>query len=493
MKLALASSILPLPPEPSFLKSIVDGSMEPSVRSDLPFELRTPLPLSRPCSDDGLEDIPCEEATSIAGSPLDSRTKQGSSQEPLTIPLAHFGEDQGFNEQEKPLPAMAPDRVTSLSTFRALVASEKFNKDRMRLLRTKMEHLRFRCGLERRLLNTLAHAHRLMTDDFRNLQQHSFVRTNDTCEDLTNKLGTFSRAFKDPNLYNVDEPATGDLFRPTWLSLLPHAQQESLLNFLIRIRTDTGYLADCLCKLSSADLLALTSSYQSNYPIESVLPGYHSNKNHGRFGARSKDSGVPFLEDIQGLLQDNPLFTILHGLFDESFGPESGEYRQKVEVLSTVCAKVMKGGKRGSDELVIAILDSISAPQATGTQAKLEAYLLKVLQDGSSVLEPPLNAYEFSKQPVEIRNANFAIASSNFFERCSGELFALLAEGLSQIVPIGTIRFVQAILGKIDDPVLHTRAKKFIVSKWFFCTFISNLLMYPEVSRTWKFQYRELA
>ena len=460
--------------------------MEPSVRSDLPFELRTPLPPSGPSSDDGQENIQCEEATSIAGPPLDSGAEQSSSQEPLTIPLAPFGEDQGFTEQEKFPPAMAPDSVTSLSTFRALVASERFNDDRMRLLRTKLEHLRLRCGLERRLLNTLAHAHRLMTDDFRSLDQHSFVRANDICEDLTTKLGALSRAFKDPNLFNVDEPATGELFGTSWLHLLPQAQQESLLSFLDRIRTDTGYLADCLCKLSSADLLALTSSYQSKYPIESVLPGYHSNKNHGRFGARSKDSGVPFLEDIQGLLQDNPLFTILHGLFDESFGPESGEYCQKAEILSTVCAKVMIGGKRGSDELVIAILDSISAPQATGIQAKLEAYLLKVLQDGSSILEPPPKSYEFSKQPVEIWNANVAIASSTFFERCSAELFALLAEGLSQVIPIGAIRFVQTVLGKIQDPVLHTRAKKFIVSKWFFCTFISNLLMYPEVSRTWK-------
>ena len=458
--------------------------MEPSVLSDLPFELRMPLPPSRPCSDDGQEDIQCEEATSTAGSPLDSGTKHGSPQEPLTIPLARFGETQGSNDQEKSLPAMAPVGVTSLSTFRALVASERFNDERMRLLRTKLEHIRLRCGLERRLLNTLVYAHRLMTDDFRSLDQHSFVRANDTCEDLTTKLGTWSRAFKDPNLYNVDEPATSEMFGPTWLQLMPHAQQESLLNFLNRIRTDTGYLANCLCELSSADLLALTSSYQSKYPIESVLPGYHSPKNLGRAGARSKDSGIPFLEDIQGLLQDSPLFTILHGLFDESFGSESGEYCQKVEILSTVCAKVMIRGRRGSDELVIAILDSISTPQATDTQARLEAYLLKVLQDGSSILEPPLKSYEFSKQPVEIRNANVAIASSNFFERCSAELFALLAKELSQIVPIGAIRFVQTILGKIEDPVLRTRAKKFIVSKWFFCTFISNLLMYPEVSRT---------
>ena len=443
-----------------------------------------PLPPSRPSSDDGQEDMPCEKATSIAGSSLNSRTKQRSPQEPLAIPLAHFGEDQDIKEQEKSLPAMVPDSVTSLKAFRALVASERFNDDRMRCLRTKLGHLRLRCGLERRLLDTLAYAHRLMTDDFRSLDQHSFVKANDTCEDLTTKLSALSRTFKDPSLYKVDEPATGELFEPTWLQQLPYAQQESLLTFLNRIRTDTGYLANCLCELSSADILALTSSYQSKYPNESILPGYHSSKSHGRFGARSKDSGVPFLEDIRGLLQDNPLFTILHGLFDESLGPESGEYRQKVEVLSTVCAKVMIGGKRGSDELVIAILDSISAPQATGIQAKLEAYLLKVLQDGSSILEPPLKSYEFSKQPVEIRNANVAIASSNFFERCSAELFELLAKELSQFVPIGAVMFVQTILGKIADPVLRTRATKFIVSKWFFCSFISNLLIYPEVSCT---------
>ena len=321
-----------------------------------------------------------------------------------------------------------------------------------------------------------------MAFQFRNTDQPGFVILYDICEELTRDISTIYPPLEKGEPYSHDSVDPDERFTSNWMDFLSHLQRDSLLAFLTQIRCDPGYLASCLCKLSSAELSALTSSYRFESPISSVLPGSHSGKGYGHSRGLPKNMNGALVEQVQGFFQDDPLFTILHGIFDESPGQGSWEYCQRIDVLSTACAKVMVGGKRGSDDLASAILDSFAGPQNMNAQPRLESYLLKVLQDGTSILEMPLDHFGSSNQPVEIRNANVVIAKSNFFERCSTDFFTLLAEELPQILPAIAIRFVQAVLWKIEDPIIRNRAKNFIVSRWFFCSFISNVLIHPEVS-----------
>lgn len=456
--------------------------MAHAVPDELPLELRIPLPLSSPCSEHGQEDTAPGLAAQTPLSAVDFRTEHTCHEAFVIPPLESTrAETLGTPGPYLPVPAPAPDSGISLSGLQSLVASRRVHEDRTQLLQTRLKDLRLRCSLERRLLNTLANAYRLMIRQFRSQNQPAFVRAYDTCEDLAKQIGALSRPVEENTPYEDDISISEERFRATWMDILPSVQQESLLGFLHRLRTDTEYMASCLCKLSSAELSALTFSYRSESPIDSVLPGSQPSKSQGRSIRLPKDPDGPSIAGIRGLLQDDPLFSILHGLFDESRGPESWEQCQRFEVLSTVCARIMVGGKRGSDNLVTTVLDDFFVLQPMSPQPKLEAYLLRVLQDGSSILDSPLDL--FGKQPIEIRNANAAIASSNFFEKCSTEFFTLLADELPQIVPPSAIRFVQAILAKIEDPIMRNRAKTFIVPKWFFCSFVSNILMYPEVSQ----------
>lgn len=454
--------------------------MDTNDQPEIPLELRMPLPPSRACSEDGREEVGSALVESVAEAPVKG-TRHNIEQEPSIILSTTGNEDPDCSPQEQPLPAAAPVNLSSLNRLHSLVASAKAYDDRVRLLKLRLEDLRLRCGLERRLLDTFAHAHRLMAFQFRNTDQPGFVRSYDVCEELTRYIGAMYRPVEGEP-YSDGSVDPDERFMSTWTDFLSPLQRESLLAFLTQIRCDPGYLATCLCKLSSAELSALTSSYRFESPICSVLPGSRSGKGYGHSRGLPKNMNGPMVEQVQGFFQDDPLFTILHGIFDESPGQGYWEYCQRIDVLSTACAKIMVGGKRGSDDLASAMLDSFASLRSMSAKPKLEAYLLKVLHDGTSILEMPLDHFGNSSQPVEIRNANVVIAKSNFFEKCSADFFSLLVEELPQILPAVAIRFIQAVLRKIEDPLVRNRAKNFIVSRWFFCSFISNILIQPEVS-----------
>ena len=321
-----------------------------------------------------------------------------------------------------------------------------------------------------------------MASQFRDTDQPGFLRSYNSCEELVQTIDAIQGAPEESNPYSDDGRGIEDGVSSTWTDSLSALQQESLLAFISQIRNDPGYLGSCLCKLNSAELSALTSSYRINSPVNSVLPGSHSGKGSANFRGLPWNASGPSIDQIQTFHQDDPLFTIMHGIFDKSSRHGSWEYHQRIEVLSTACAKVMVGGKRGSDDLAITMLESFAELQPMKAQPKLESYILKVLHDGTSILQLPLDHFGSQNQPVEIRNANAAIAKSNFFQQCSADFFALLAEELLRIVPAIAIGFVQAVLGKIEDPIIRTRAKNFIVSRWFFCSLIPNILINPEVS-----------
>ena len=483
IEIALASTILRVSPGPlpSMPKSSSDVDI--SVGQELAPELTIPLPPSSACSDDGYSESPNQHPDFEPDSAMDRTTEENEDhgQENTAI----LGSQQGdlASENQDPLsPVEDLNSSPTLSRIRSLVGLEKTNAERTLLLLKKLRELRLQCSLERRLLNTLTSAYRLMSEQFRSKDQPGFVQAFDACERLVENTKAIYKSTVEDNPYGDDGAAPNGNIGQNRLDSLSTIQTEALLCFMTQLRNDPGYLASCLCKLPSADFLSLTSSSYPQSPVTSVLPTYVLGKAQGQTKEASSQTTTHSIANMENLCQDDPFFTIFHGLFDAS--PTSGawEYRQRIEVLSTACASVMIAGKRGSDDLAIRFLDACSGLKEKGAQSRLEVYLLKVLQDGTSILDPSPGRFGSSEQPLEIHNANSAIANANFFDSCSTNFFSLLANELPHIVTTSTIDFVQAVLGKIEDPTVRTRAKNFIVSRWFFSSFMSTVLIYPEVS-----------
>lgn len=368
--------------------------------------------------------------------------------------------------------------VVPLERIQALVLQEEDYTRRINDLRARLEHLRLSCGLNRRRIPIGAHAYRSLVSNFQAIDQTRFLETYDAAEDAENAPRSVSTPVE-PSIISPHATATGLASRsPSWIALLPASQQGTVLRFLQKIRSDHHYIADCLSGISPAELVRLTSTRYSTNAPESVLSGRASVKAHrpNKDPHSNAQSARPY-----GHGQDDPIFTLLHGVFDVSLGRHSWEYRQRTEVWATACAKIMVGGRRGSDEFLTMALDSFAGLEEWALKPRLESFIQGVLRNGAFLLELPSNHAMDFQESVESRNAKAAVSASNFFENALQDLFSLLVKNLPLSIPSSLLDLVRSVLGKIKDSKVRSRAETFIVSKWFFCSWVSNAVVHPEV------------
>ncbi|KAL8753802.1 MAG: hypothetical protein Q9184_005313, partial [Pyrenodesmia sp. 2 TL-2023] len=105
----------------------------------------------------------------------------------------------------------------------------------------------------------------------------------------------------------------------------------------------------------------------------------------------------------------------------------------------------------------------------------------KILQDGAFCLEPASRVPTNFKEPLEIRNANAVIAASKFYDKALKGLFAMLLDiAPADMMPGGLLTLIHSMLNKIPAIDVRSRAKNFIVSRWYIASFLGRILTYPE-------------
>lgn len=430
------------------------------------MELTIPLPPSRTGSEQEIRD---QEAT-----PPAMGIKQPLPESKEHVPAeekASPGTTGGLSRSLKS-PATAVIPPVAFKQLQSVIAREKDHVCRANNLRQRLKHLRLICGLERRLLRISASIYHSMAGHFQTADRARFLDAYDAGQEMLDALH-----FSNDTTGDIDTVlASGS---PGWIEVLPPVHQDNFLHFLAKLRSEPSCLADCLSSLISTELVALTSNYRSANGLVSILPG-RPNLKPQRFG---KGPGVASKNRWSlDYGQEDPFFVLFYGIFDDSQGPETWEYCQRIEVWANVCSKIMVDAKRGSDEVVTTTLDAFASLQEWSLKPRLESYLTDLLRRGAFLLEPATDQATDFEEPLEIRNAKAAISASEFFEKSIQTLFTLLAVHLSNTIPPGLRDLIRSVLGKIEDSKVRNRAEVFMLSKWFFCSFISNMLIYPEVS-----------
>lgn len=442
--------------------------------SDLPLELTIPLPPSRTGSPHGERDEePRESRFDTEHTPLEDL---GGIPEVGNIAT---GDTDGGHESPK-FPGSRSSVPVSLGYLVSLDALEKQHALQAKHLRHRLSHLQHSCGLERRLRRIYAFTYRAMAAHFRTVNRVDFLDHYDASQEILNAVSQGSDSTGESQMDQGSSDPGNIIGLSNWMELLPSVHRDSILYFLDRIRSDTRYAADCLSRLPSDELVALTSSHQCAINPGSVLPG-HSNLKARRYG---KDTGPgPKPIWLQKFGQNDPIFLLLYCVFDDSLGPCTWEYRQRIEMWATICARILERGKRGSDEVLTTALDAFANLDEWTLRPRLETYLAKALRDGSFLLETSTDQAVDFGEPVETHNAKAAVSASNFFNTAVQELLELLAGHLPQTIPPGLQDLVRSVLAKIENPKIRNRAEIFMLSKWFFCSYISNMLLYPEVRK----------
>lgn len=469
----------------SALTSVTASLLDPLDADDVPIELKIPLPSSNPSSEEEGETkemslVTHQDTVNTPFADAEVVPPQG----PRTIPSEPTGDDRG----EAPLAEAARPSPISLEDMAHLIDLERYQRVRTRSIQARLTRLSLSCGLDRRLISSCSIAYGNMIDQYKTDDQAGFGGLYEAYEQLKGTCDASRNAvdLPDMNAGKEFEPLDNTDNR-SYIQLLPSDDQDTILRFLKRIRTEANFLSDRIHNLSPEELTGLTSLYHPAGIDFSVLP----NHSHGKTQFYSRDSQMMKLsrrmDNLHRFHNQDPFFALLYSVFDSSARPGSQEYARRIDIWATACARNMVGGfleaKPGSDELIIATIDSFTDFRDWAIKPRMETYLMRILVEGSFLLDSPLNQPKVFKESIETYNAKAVVAEVEFFEKALTDLFGLLAiEPNHQAVPEGALLFVHAILRKIKDPKLRHRAKVFIVCRWYFATLMSSIVVYPEVS-----------
>lgn len=442
------------------------------------MELRIPLPASTTCSEDGGDGLGSNNLLDARGSVyVDESLNEESS-----CRSGQISNDEGVGHTLEAKYSYVQD--ISLEELAQLVELERHECRQSLSIQNSLHQLYLSTGLNRRLSRISSLTYRRMVGFYKASDQAGFVAIHQAYENLSTECHAAKSGSQVSSWHHGDEDRAARPWVATltpWIQKLPLPISEDILRFLVKIRSNGEFLSGCISRLSPAELIALTSSYQPVALVGSVL------QNHSYVKTRAEGHGsrggtlTPGLDALRGFHRNDPYHLLLYGVFDDAAQPHTREYRLRSDTWSTTCARVLVDGKRGSDEFAITTLEAFAGFQSWIQVPQLEAFLIETLNHGAFLLDPP-QPTDF-KQPVEIRNAQAVIAGSHFFDKALKSLFRLLADGpLEAAVPQSALDFVHATLRKIGDPRVRLKAKTFIVSKWYFQCLLSNILVYPEVS-----------
>ena len=376
-------------------------------------------------------------------------------------------------------PATLPPSSTSLAELTHLLRLRTDQKKHLLQLQTRLHKGLVSVALFARLKNCNELAFRSLVDSFRSDDKKGFASLYNAVQDVrrsceeTGRHGELDLGMPPAELRDRRMATEQD---PTFMHQLPAWIQEDLLGFLSKIRTDPDFLASRIASLSPLELASLTAFHQSLDMVDSVMPGQPRGR---QLGLRSNRNSAFLPTPVERLLsfqRHDPLSALLHTCFAPT------EDARRLRIWSATCARVITEGKSGSEQLVCSVFNAWAAMKEWPFTTNLEAYLLQMLQESAPLLEAASEPQLGGKGPTESRNTKDAIALEDFFDMALRRLFEILDdERLGSPMPLGVFELSRAILDKVTDPKKQVAAETFIVSKWFFSTFLSNAIICPEV------------
>lgn len=385
----------------------------------------------------------------------------------------------GVQQKGKDYPPKSPGTmpVISLAELSSVIQHEKYQRLQCQAMASQVRGLLVSSGVSRRVIRCIQSAYRLLVNRYRTDQKGDFATLYNALIDLQgcgdSPLWTVSPTLR-YQAGNAAEPLP--MSSGSWIAHLPSESQEMVVGFMSRIRTEPGFLARRITSLPPPELSAIIFPHQSPSTVDSVIHNHSSGK--AQTSRTLNSSGyVSFgIDHLRHLQRCDRLSSLLYTVFDDSSELGSHEDFRRSDVWSTACASVLTGATRGSERFVETVLDIWAALRAWEIKPQLEVFLLKLLQDGASLLEPPNN------QSTDFNEPMVAIKISELVDQALYAFFKLLGDKPTVgCLPDGVLDFARAVLQKIKDPDQARKARNDIVLGWCFSKFFYRLIIYPEV------------
>lgn len=373
-------------------------------------------------------------------------------------------------------PSAPPLPVPDLVHVSHLLRQAGYQKQRRLQTQRLFRRLQTATSRTQRLAIASRHIRRTLADCLRSEDKHSFAHLFNTFQTACDQSALLSAT----GILDSDYVADGtDSHTDGFLDELSAPSRGTIVQLLTRLRHDQRFVADRILSLSQKELIALLSDGSFPRRPESVLGGSQ------RSSTRSvKPMGFVVdrvVDDIAAGSFRTPLETLVR--LHNSSGQSSAAHARSTDLWANVAARLIAGKKQGGDRMTTALLDIWSFQMDWPGKDRIRTWMLHTLRRGQFLTEQP------SRQSFRVRvqgqtdlSTEETARTEAFYQGTVNQLLELLADpdGAS-VIPDGALELSAAIYNHLGDAPDHQRALPgFLVTRWLFGSFLTDLLILPE-------------
>ncbi|KAA8643080.1 uncharacterized protein ATNIH1004_009842 [Aspergillus tanneri] len=401
-----------------------------------------------------------------------------SSSQFIATPL---GSDDGHSANP-PLSRSAEDAPkVSFEDLAIRYRQNQHKQARRKRLEHRLHATKVSMGISARLVRVGSAVQRGLVDRLKHDDKVNFIALYHTMIDLQESCDSaFRRHFHRQDLLE-DWPsapeAAGDRAPDFYLQLSPQSRAD-LIEILQLVRTDAQFIFERLCSLTPGQLGALVSSAAPSWESSDLSFSSASRSRNMSIPKRSPTPFVTFRDHVLAFERTDALSTLLFNVFAAPLDSDAPEARLRLDVWSSVCAKLITDGGSRFYPLIGHILAAWAMGSDWKAKPKFELYLMDILQTGAFLLEhvDTPSGLGFDVEPPDPLRTDVA---EEFFASAVDALFHLLDDpdgGLPRTV----MELSSAILQKLDHQESRDRYLEFLFAQWFFSKYLYGALTYPE-------------
>ena len=450
--------------EPVDIKPTIPDQLEPAMDETLDNRL-TLQQASR--SLETLAEVALPNAPS--GDPEDSRISKP--EDASTAPSTGAGEPETDTTGSQAT-------KTSLSDLFEAFQMDQIQLGRTRALEAQLHSLFRECGTNARLIPIQSHLYRLMALCVRDEEKSLFT----TLYSQSLSVHATCGSGHGPPLLN-DVPSAIPHPDASWINRLPDSSQAGVLSFLSNLRRNPAFLADRIVRLPSPQLMNLARPHRVGTVLGS--PRSSTESVFAKFGSRTnlqeslKSQGP--VTSLEQMLRD-PLLLLVHGVFGTSSPSSPSEELRRLDIWSSVLARVIESGKLGADDFCLAVIGCFPTPSCGSSFTGLERFLLNLIRCGDQNINLLTSASSSGPAfSLDLDTKDPAAASQNFNGQATELFLDLLLEDDQPFAASGSsLDLVRAGLEKIENYEKRAKARSFFVSRWFCSRLLGTALVTPE-------------
>ncbi|EYE95799.1 uncharacterized protein EURHEDRAFT_454525 [Aspergillus ruber CBS 135680] len=385
--------------------------------------------------------------------------------------------------------------MVSFENFAVCYRQNVHKQSQRKRLEHRLHATKVSIAVSARLTRIGAAVQRGMVESLKQDDKINFVNLYNTLHELQESCESATRRpfhhRQDPLL--EDAAAVGDLDSvldrsPDFFRQLSPQSQTDLLDILHSVRTDPEFLFDRLRSLTATQLATLVSSATTLEAHDPLLPSNPRTRTYpfassasatssaSSFTSKRVSSGSPFQDHALACERTDALATLLFNTFAAPLDAGSPEARLRVDVWSSVCAKLITHGGNRYYPLVGHILSAWALCSDWKARPQFELYLMDILQTGAFLLEHIDAPAGVDAEPIDPLKTNVA---EEFFASAVNSLFNLLDDSDAGL-PHSIMELGSAILQKLGHTDLRNRFMEYLFVHWFFSKFLYGALAYPE-------------